>query len=165
MKDQDKQARLIEIFRDARFVMLMTRDEHDDVVARPMSVARVDDDGTVYVSTSIDSEKVTEIEDDPRATITYQGKTAYAALSGTVRVSQDRALIHELWQADWTVWYPEGKDDPSIAILVFEPYEGHYWDQAGTKGLSFLYRAIKARITGEQPEPRPGDSEHVPLPG
>lgn len=153
----------MEILKDARFVMLMTRDAMDEVVARPMSVARVDPDGTMYMSTRIESEKVQEIDDDPRANVTYQGKTTYVSLGGTVRVSQDRALIEALWQADWDVWYPKGKHDPSIAILVFQPDEGDYWDQAGEKGLSFLFRAIKAKLTGKTMESKPGDSEHVQL--
>jgi general stress protein 26 len=161
--EESKQEHLIEVLREFRNGMMITRDANDELVSRPMNVARIDDDGTVYFSTRIGSIKVDEIEADPRVSVTFQGKTRFASVSGVCEVSQDRALIEALWQSDWDVWYPGGKDDPEIAILIVRSEAGAYWDVSGTKGVSFLLRALKAKITGKEMESREGDSEKVAL--
>jgi general stress protein 26 len=163
--DESKQEHLIDVLREFRNGILITRNADDELVSRPMNVARIDDDGTIYFSTKISSVKVDEIEDDPRVSVTFQGKTRFASVSGLCEVSQDRALIAELWQSDWDIWYPGGKEDPEVAILIIRSEAGAYWDIAGTKGVSFILRALKAKITGKEMEPGPqdGSGEKVPL--
>jgi general stress protein 26 len=128
-----------------------------------MGWARIDDDGTLYFSTGADSKKIAELEAHPEVTLSVQGKADYAVVRGTARISQDRALIRELWEDSWKVWFPEGVDDPTIAIVVVSPDEGTYWDQKSTQGLSFLFRLAKARLTGNAVEIEQGDVQHVPL--
>lgn len=153
----EHRARLIEIFRDAGTLMLSTRRGDGTMHLRPMAVARVTDEGHVYLATSSRTEKVAELARDSRAQLIFQSKTQYAVLDGDVTVSSDRALIHELWKESWKLWFPEGKDDPEIVILIVDAQRGEYWDQAGTKGLSFMFRAAKAYVQGKDVEIKPDD--------
>ena len=73
-------------------------------------------------------------------------------LEGVATVSRDRALIARLWKQDWNVWYPGGKDNPKIAIVCVTPASGEYWDQSGLNGARFLFEAVKAVVTGTQPQ-------------
>jgi general stress protein 26 len=160
--EAEHRARVKEILEDARFVMMLTRTGTGELHARPMSIARVSQEGTVYFSTSSDSVKVEEIEADPRVDLVFQSRTQYCHATGTAVCSHDRALIDELWQADWKVWY-SGKDDPKILILAVTLTSAEYWDQSGSRGLSFLYRAAKAMVTGKEMETRPEDHGKVSL--
>jgi general stress protein 26 len=151
--DDEHRARLREILDDAPAVMLTTRGR-DRLETRPMDLQRVDDDGTMYFSTAIESAKAWAIDLDPRVQIAFQGKTKFAVVDGTARLVQDRTLIDELWKEDWKLWFPDGKDSPNIVIVVVEPERGEYWDMSGAKGLSFLFRAARAYIKGDGVEPR-----------
>lgn len=158
--DAAHRAHLREILDDAGTVMLVTR-AAEGLHGRPMAIARVDDDGTIYLTTSIETAKVRELETDPRVDLFFQSKTRYATVSGAATVRRDRALVHELWAESWKLWFPEGKDDPNIVILVIDPERGEYWDQSGARGLSFLFRAARAYVTGKEVEPRPQDHGKV----
>jgi general stress protein 26 len=159
----DHGARLREILEDAGMVMMTTRALDGALHTRPMSVARVGDDGTMYFATSVESAKIEELRADPRADVAFQSRTQYATVHGDARVSQDAALIAALWQDSWKMWFPRGKDDPSIAIVILHPSRGEYWDQSGARGLSFLYRAAKALVTGEPVEFKPEDHGTVQM--
>jgi general stress protein 26 len=129
--------------------MLVSRDLGDAMlVARPMRIARIDDDGTMYFLASAATDKTRDVEVDARAAVTVQSKTAYASLTGTCTVSGDRDLIEMLWDEDWRVYHPQGADDPTLCVLIFEPDRAEYWDAAGAGGLSFLFRAARAYVTG-----------------
>lgn len=159
--DPEHQRRLRELLDEAGTVMMITRTPDGALHGRPMAVARVEDDGTMYFATTIKSTKIEELQADPRIDLVFQGKTAYATVAGRARISRERKLIDELWTDAWKVWFPDGKDDPDIAIVVADPERGEYWDQTGTKGLSFLFRTAKAFVTGTEVETKPGDHATV----
>ena len=161
--DADHRRRLHEILDDAGTVMMITRTPAGELHGRPMAVARVSDGDTLYFATGIGSPKVDELMADPRVTLVFQSKTRYATVDGTARVTRDRALVDELWQESWKVWFPDGKDDPDIAIVVIQPDRGEYWDQSGARGLSFLYRTARAYVTRSEVEPRREDHGKVRL--
>ena len=156
-------AHLIDMFERHWSVMLFNHAPDGRLAGRPMARERVDADGTVYFATGMDSEKIKELQKDPQVTLSIQSAHEYAVMSGTAEVSQDPSLIDELWKDSWSVWFPLGRQDPSIAIVVVTPEEGTYWDQTKSQGLSFLFRMVKARILGKEVEIDPGDSRHVTL--
>ena len=52
----------------------------------------------------------------------------------------------------WKLWFPEGKDDPSICLIHFSPEDGEYWNNAGAQGLKYAFEAVKAYVKGTTPE-------------
>lgn len=155
--------KLHDIVEQARTILLLTHGEDHRIVGRPMSLVRVDNDSTIYLVASIDSKKVSEILLDPRVTVAVQNREGIAMIDGDATVSADRTLIDELWNDSWKVWFPQGKDDLSIAIVIVQPREGTYWDQDFGHGLSYVYRYLKARMTGTEMEIRPGAQHRVDL--
>ncbi|MCE9578475.1 MAG: pyridoxamine 5'-phosphate oxidase family protein [Deltaproteobacteria bacterium] len=155
--DADHRAHLYEILDSAGTVVVITRAADGQLHPRPMAVVRVDEDGTTYFVTPRSSTKVAELEADPRVDLVFQSRTRYASISGRGRLVNDRAMIEALWTEGWRLWFPEGKQDPEITLLAVDPEHGEYWDQSGTRGLSFLLRAARAYVTGTTVEPRPED--------
>ncbi len=98
--------------------------------ARPMSVQKVDDEGNLWFLSAIDSHKNQEIQADPRVELFFQGSahSDFLHLSGTATISQDRAMIDELWDPIIKTWFTEGKDDPRITVIKVTPNRGYYWD-------------------------------------
>jgi general stress protein 26 len=161
--NEEAEKRLLEIMKAHTDVMFFNHDVDGALCGRPMQAARIDDDGTTYFATGIESEKVADLRMDPEVTLSVQGGREYALVTGVARITQDRALIDQLWSDAWKLWFPDGKDDPSIAVIVVQPESGTYWDNSKTQGLSFLLRAAKARLMGEEIERDPGDSATVAM--
>jgi general stress protein 26 len=119
--------------------------------ARPMVIARLDKGMDAYLLTDFDSVKVHEIENNPDTLLTFQSSTQFASVKGHVVIERDRALLETMWKETWKVWFPLGKDDPSIAILKFTAQEGEFWNNAGMQGLKYVLGAVKAYIVGDRP--------------
>lgn len=146
-----RQAHLFEVVKEFETAMLVTRTPEGRLRARPMALAEARSDGELYFVTGADSPKVHELEADPQVNVTFQGKTRYASISGVARVVRDRALLDRLWRESWKVWFPQGKDDPSLCLLAVRPEEGEYWDHFGVKGLRLLVEAARAYVQGRTP--------------
>ena len=156
-----KRERLKKLMGDFDTAMLVTRTEDGGLRSRPLSVAHnADDKEGLYFSTAIDSPKVSELEADPRVNVCMQDKRRFVSVTGVARLVKDRALIDKLWSETWKVWFPKGKDDPSLRILAVEPSEAAYWDGTGLEGVTYLFEMAKAYVTGRKAE-SDDDERHV----
>jgi general stress protein 26 len=154
------QRHLNDLLKNFSTAMMITRSGGRSVHGRPMSVADIGEDGTLYFATSLDSGKLRDIELDPDVTLIFQGGSVYISLQGTAHLSTDPDLIGRLWSEGWRVWFPEGKNDPSLVILTIEPQDAEYWDNSGSKGIGFAMTALKAYITGVRPN-EPDAAQHA----
>lgn len=144
-KDRQHFVAMLKGFHSA---MLVTRAEDSHFHGRPMAIAKVCEDGTIYFSAHRDSAKVQEIKADSTVGVFFQDGGRSASLSGVAVVVNDRALIDEFWSEAWKVWFPEGKTDPNICLIEVVPRLGEYWDQSGLEGVKFFIEAAKAYVTG-----------------
>ena len=136
-----------------RTAMLVTRTGEHGFHARPMAIARVEDGGRVWFITGDDTAKVHEIEKDSHVHLIAQdGNSAFLSLTGRASLLGDREKIAELWQEPFRVWFPGGKDDPNIELIVVRPESGEFWDSTGLNRCRYLWEATKAYVTGTTPE-------------
>ena len=129
--------------------MMVTQTHDGHLRARPMQIATNEGTDLWFVS-GRSSGKIHEIEEHPAVCITLQSSSRYVSLSGNLSIHADRSKIRELWQEDWKVWFPKGKDDPEIVLLRFDNGEGEYWDNSGSKGVGLLLEMGRAYLKGEQ---------------
>lgn len=151
METNDGRNHLHDVMGDFDVAMLVTHTAKA-MHARPMAIACLENGITAYLVTDINSLKVDEISANPHAMLTFQSAKKFASVHGELIVLRDRQLIEKMWKEVWKVWFPAGKSDPSIALLKFTAHEGEYWDNAGMKGLKYVYEAAKAYVTGETPK-------------
>lgn len=79
-----------------------------------------------------------------------KGDKVQADIIGVIRVERDRNRIERYWNPMIAAWYPQGKDDPHLTLLCFEPRKGQVWvAEQGTLGTAF--EITKANITGKMP--------------
>ena len=116
---------------------------------RPMAIALLQDDADIYFFTRFDSPKISEIQANSNMTLTFQGSSQFASLSGRATVERDKGMIDDLWTESLKLWFPKGKDDPAICLIHFSPEDGAYWDNAGAQGLKYAFEAVKAYVKGE----------------
>jgi general stress protein 26 len=160
LSNEEKRERLSELMAGFSTAMLVTRTDDGGMRARPLSIADKRDDGALYFSTAVESPKVHELQADAHVNVVMQDGRRFVSLSGIARVVQDRALVEALWTESWKIWFPKGKDDPSLCLLVVEPLEAAYWDASGTQGVRYAFEMAKAYVTGKSP-PSDGDERHT----
>jgi general stress protein 26 len=142
-------------------IAMMTTVGHDGAMSsRPMAVQNTPFHGVLWFLTRSDSEKVEEVRDDQHVTLTFAEPkdSKYITLKGRATVSRDRAKVKELWNSMYKAWFPQGEDDPNIAVLRVDVTEGDFWEASSSK-LVVMAKYAAAAVTGGSVAV--GESGHV----
>lgn len=142
--------KLNELTEGIDFCMLTTIDS-GHLRSRPMSTQQFDENGVVWFFTNDESHKVEEIAKDSRVNLAYSNSKddAYVSVSGRAELSKDRAKIEEMWNPIHKAWFPDGMDDPHLALLKVEAEQAEYWEASSSKIVQ-LFGFIKAVATGQE---------------
>ena len=143
--------KLREMLKDIDFCMLTTVDEKDGLHSRPMSLnGEVDEAGNLWFFTSASSQKVSEVGRTPRCNASFAkpDDNRYVSISGRAEISRDRKKIEELWKPELKIWFPEGTDEPDLALLRVAIEKAEYWDSPGGK-VAQVISFVSALIKGE----------------
>jgi general stress protein 26 len=144
------QEHFLELLHRFDTAMLVTRGRSGHVLrARPLSIARIEADGTLWFLTDVASAKVAELALDSRAMAVFSNSNQFVVMNGEVEVLRDATRARELWKEPFRVWFT-GPDDTSLALLRFLPVDGEYWNNAGAQGIKQAFRAAKAYIQNRQ---------------
>lgn len=151
-KREDNLQKLREMVKEIDFCMLTTVDENGDLHSRPMSVnGEIEPDGDLWFFTSASSHKVSEIANRPKVNVSFAdpANQHYVSITGKAQLVRDRNKISELWKPEFKMWFPEGKDDPEIALLRIDLEKAEYWDSPSST-LGYLLNFVSSVVTGEQ---------------
>ncbi len=146
--------KVAELIKDIKIAMLTTLEADGRMRSRPMATQNKPFDGTLWFFTEINSGKVSEIHRDHQVNISYadEGSQKYVSVSGIANVIQDREKAKEFWSPALKAWFPEGLDDPSLALLKVEVTQAEYWE-APHSAVVRLVGFLKAVTTGQKYEP------------
>ena len=159
-KEQGHLEELHELIKSISTAMFTTRRPDGRLVARPMATQKRNAIADLWFVTEVESEKVNELKQDPHVSLSYfdTGSWEWVSVSGTARVSTDRAAIRELYQPDWKAWFESldevrngGPDDPRLALLLVDAESAIYLKREKSKPR-VLFEVARGMITGEQPE-------------
>ena len=161
---QERIAKLGALIKDIRVAMLTTVEEDGSLRSRPMATQTTPFDGTLWFFTEKSAPKVHEVEEEAHVNVSYAKPEdqLYVSVSGTARVVEDRAQIEALWHPMLKAWFPEGKDDPNVALLRVEVQKAEYWDSPSSKVVQ-LFGLAKALATGERYDGEGADHEKLSL--
>lgn len=149
---KDPTTRVHDLLAGFSTVMLVTSEAGGaGVHARPMAVAKLDDDCTLTFLTSVESAKVHEANKDPLGHVIAQGRAVFLSVRGALEVVRDRGRIHEAWNPANKVYFPKGEDDPELCLVVMHPEEAEIWDVSGARGIGYLFEAARALLSGRRP--------------
>lgn len=146
--------RLMKLVDTFSVAMLTTRTPDGPLRARPMALAGIDDDHTIWLVTSEESAKTDELAAHDEVALTMQSKLAFVSLSATAQVRTDPDKLRELWNEPMRVWFPDGPETPEIRLLRLTPTRGEYWDMRGTHAARFAWEALEAWAKGESIDER-----------
>jgi general stress protein 26 len=151
-------AKIGELIADIRICMMTTAGGDGSFDSRPMATQKTGlenggFDGTLWFLTRRESGKLREIAEDAHVSLLYAdpGNAKFVTVKGRASVGGDRAKIHELWNPMYKAWFPQGEEDPAIAVVKVTVSEAEYWEASSSR----LVRGIKylaAAVTGGEVE-------------
>lgn len=143
-------------------ICMLTTWDGNNLHSRPMDARSRRTENAVYFLTDARHHKDEEIARYPKLALAFAdtGSQKYASVSGTATVSNDRALIKELWEPTAKAWW-DTADNPNIRVLKVTPTEAQYWDGPGT--VVSMVKMMMAAATGTRPDL--GDNAKVAMTG
>lgn len=111
-------------------------------------------DGTLFFLTFRHSSKVRQISDDDRVLVAYvkPEKYEYVAISGRAKIIEHKHILGQLWSEGLRTWFPNGPDDPELAVLAIEVEKADYWANPASL-ITYAFAYAKARLMGKSPSP------------
>jgi general stress protein 26 len=157
---------LAEKIKDIKFTMMTTVDNDGSMHSRPMATqdfSKTEFDGTLYFFTKLHSPKVYSIENDQHITLAYANpdKQLYVSVVGRGSITQDKELMERLWNPALKAWFPEGLEDPEIAVIVVKVDSADLWDSPPSKVVQ-LAGFVKATVTGK-PYDHKAHTQHIQI--
>jgi general stress protein 26 len=142
--------RLGELIKDIQVAMLTTVNQEGELRSRPMATQEQTFDGTLWFFTGAHGGKVDELERDQRVNLSYSDveRQRYISVSGHAQLVRDKSKMKELWSPVYRAWFPEGLDDPELALLRVQVDKAEYWESPSSP-VVHLIGFSKAILTGK----------------
>jgi general stress protein 26 len=128
--------------------IMLGLDGEGGVPPRPMTALIEDEDGEgqkgplwIFTATTTELARTLGLGPAPATvTVTSKGHDLFATLTGSLARTDDPAVIDRLWNPFVAAWYPGGKNDPTLALMRFDPAGAEIWENgsslvAGIKSL------------------------------
>ena len=78
--------------------------------------------------------------------VTSKDQDFQACIGGDLREEFDRSRLEKFWNAHVAAWYPDGKDDPQLTLLRFQPSDADVWiSKAGP--VKYAFEVAKANAS------------------
>lgn len=148
-EDRDSQIKKIaELIKGIKFAMLTTVEENGALHSRPMATQSIEFDGDLWFFTRSESPKAWELQSHRQVSVTFEDphKSQFLAASGTASLVHDREKMKELWTPVLKIFFPDGVDDPQLALLKVSVETAEYWDSAPTS-IGRAFNLTKAYLT------------------
>ena len=149
----DARDELWERIEKVRTALMTTVEADGSLRSRPMWTLGDDFDGSLWFFTSDDAPKAEDVARSPRVGLAYAAPDddLYLSVSGRAELVHDRARAEELWNVFAEAWFPEGLDDPHLALLRVDVDHAQYWEDKKPKVLQ-LAEFVLGAVKGERPK-------------
>jgi general stress protein 26 len=139
--------RLGELIEDMPVAMMVTLDDNNALVSRPMTTLEMDAQGALWFFTDLRSTKLSQLH-VVNLSFADSGKSSYVSLSGQGQTDIDAARIHALWTPFAKPWFPDGPTSPNLALLKFVPSAAEFWDASSSRMVR-LFAMVASIVSGK----------------
>lgn len=146
------QTQVWDLIDDIAVAMLVTHDgEGDELRARPMHAHGARDEDAIYFLTDRRHQKGDEISINDNICLTFADNSGmrFLSVTGTATVLDDRAKVHELWEATNKAFW-DSENDPDIRVLRVRPSTAEFWASPGK--VVTTVKMAAAALTGVKPD-------------
>ena len=151
LQNEEALKKFKKLINEINVCMFITNNQENDHT-RPMYTVDVDENGDLWFFTDMRSIKVEEVSQKHTVHLVYAhpGKESYLDIWGGASVQTDSAIIKKKWTPVIKAWFPNGVEDPNLALLQVQPGKIHYWDAETGKMIAFLKTAV-SMLKGKRP--------------
>ncbi len=160
LASDEELATIAELITASKIALLTTKSERGDLHSRPLATQEAEFTGVLWFFTQDPSEKVSDILINPQVNVAFESGKGYLSIAGNAELVHDRAKVDEYWSPAAEAWFPEGKDDVTVALIRVHPVSAEFWAR-DTPGVVAVFKMAKAALTGGQPDV--GDNRTVDL--
>jgi general stress protein 26 len=153
--------KLYELIDDIAIAMMTTRRTDGHLRSRAMATQKPAAGADLWFVTRVGSPKLAEIVHDPHVNLAYyrDGNSEWVSVSGLAIRSDDRQKIRELYQPDWSLWFPKDEgdprfgtaDDPRMVLIGVTVHAAEFLSIDKPRPV-LVYELAKGWLTGTEPE-------------
>lgn len=158
--DDDDMVTIARLVKASKIALLTTVTPSGQLHSRPLATQETDFDGDLWFFTQDPSPKVDDIKHNDQVNAAFESGKGYLSISGSATLVHDRDKINDLWSPALEAWFPDGKDDPTVALIKVSAQSAEYW-ATNEPGVVTMFKIAKAALTGGQPDV--GDNKSVDL--
>lgn len=129
-----------------RIAMVTTGDGGGELHSRPLTVQRVDADGTVWFLVSEQTPWLTAGALGP-VNVAFSGGDTWVSVCGHASVVRDEAILADLGDPVSSAWFDD--EHPPVALKV-DGEHADYWDGPGK--VAQVLKLAKAAVTQKAPD-------------
>jgi len=98
--------------------------------SRPMFTEGIGEDGELWFFTTVDSALAEDIAQEQAVGIVYSdpARDRYVSVTGQGHLVQDRRKLEAFWDPKLVRYFPDGLDEPDLALLQVKIETAEYWD-------------------------------------
>jgi general stress protein 26 len=160
--------RLRKFIKNTRIAMFTTVASDGRLRSRPMANLKGGFDGDLWFVTRSTAPKAEEIKDNQHVNIAYADVEAerFVSISGLASLVREPGKLQDLWSRRRRAWFPNGKNDPELALIRVRIDRAEVWDSKTStmvhlEGLGAVIAKRRAarvddRTSGSGPGPGPG---------
>ena len=148
----DDREKFWDLIEEHHACMLVTHGPGGTLHARPMHAIPDREKREILFYTEITGGKAHEIANSDEVCITFLShkKNDYIAVQGKAELTREKALIDKHWNPMVKAWFPQGKDDPNVAMIRIHVRAGEYWDSSSSD-IANVLRMMTAAASGKRP--------------
>lgn len=144
---QDELATVVDIIKQHPVCMLTSHGQ-DGLLSHPMTVLKVEDDGELWMFSSIGSTPAEDIAQNPAVNLSFTTKDQWLSVRGSGAVITSEPKARELWNTAAAAFFPEGPESQDLILIRIRPDAAQFWESPGG-AISLVFNWAKARITGQ----------------
>ena len=161
LQSDDALSKFKELVEDIRVCMFITNNKDELYVlnrdnGQPLPNAEVQLWQQTYNYTNRNYEEEIASEGSVHLVYSHPGKESYLDVWGTGEVVNDKQTIKDKWKPIVKAWFPNGVDDPNLALLKIRPGKSYYWDATSGKMVQFIKMAASIATGAKLAEGKEG---------
>lgn len=155
MSSKAHKEKIWNLIKDIKVGMLTEHDgDGSNLRSRPMHLVQDDYDGAIWFFVKHNNGHIyanQQKQNDVCLSFCDHDNNVHVSLSGTSSLSFDKDLIDKFWSPFAAAWFPDGKEDPDLALLEIKIHKGEHWDSESNM-FAQIYEIAKANVTGKEPD-------------
>lgn len=140
---------VVEKLREASVVMLTTAVPDDKLVSHPMTIQGVTDDANVWFFVGRQGDQADALTRGSAVNLSIAKAGSWLSVAGHAVFVDDPAKVEELWDDSAEGYFPQGKDDPNLGLLLVTTDSAQFWGLPGGRvsGVAQVVRTMLTRGT------------------